>query len=320
MPPKRAESGQFFICPLCWALAAIPSCYFPPGEKTMLYMKCPNICGTRAICVFDVGRYIVNKSKEITAEEQKKLHEAKRKDEERKSKIWGESVVKILPSPPSDGLQEVLKNPDSALNLGREAEKRELATQGENTDLIDLTSPSSCLRSIEEVSQSNVLDNICGTDKETEQFKQCATKYVLGTALLYGYYDEQGRGSAKSQYSPSETTRKDWCVNAVLKQQQINCAAASLTYLSNIPVYAEHLKKVIKQLIENSMKPCIAPDTSVKDKPTVLPGCVRQDLVNLNALKQERVLLKKTMEAMHSVCAPVKSMQTINREHFDRQY
>lgn len=320
IPPKRAESGQFLICPLCWALAAIPPCNFPPGEKIMLYMKCPNICGTREICVFDVGRYIVNKAKETTLAEQKKIKDAEIAAKKKEQQIWGDKTAIRPPSPEPDGLQEVLKNPDSVLNIGQAAEKRELNAQGPNTDLIDLTSPSSCLRSIEEVSQSNKLDKICGTDKKTEQFRRCATEYVIGTALLYGYNDPQGRGSAKSQYSPSETTRKDWCLKAVLQQQNMNCAAASVTYLSNIPAYGEHLKKVMSDIIKNSMKPCIDPATPVKDKPPILPGCVRQDLVNLNALKQERVFLKQTMAAIKSVCDPVKSFEELNRQDSERLY
>lgn len=320
MPPKRAESGQFFVCPVCWALAAIPSCKFPPGEKTMLYMKCPNVCGTRAICVFDVGRHIVNKAKETTLAEKLKMHKEKLAAEKEQAKGWGEEPVKKLPAPPADGLQAVLKNPDSALNVGRGAQIIELAAQGANTDLIDLASPSSCLRSIEEVSQSDEIVPICGEDRTTEQFRRCATEYVVGTALLYGYHDPQGRGSAKSQYSPAETTRRDWCLKAVLQQQNMNCAAASVTYLSNIPAYGEHLKKVMSDIIRNSMKPCIDPATPVKDKPTVLSGCVRQDLVNLNALKQERVFLKQTMEAMKSVCAPVKSFEELNRQNSERLY
>lgn len=315
MPPKRAESGQFFICPVCWALAAIPSCYFPPGEKTMLYMKCPNICGTRSVCIFDLQRYIVNLAKLKTYNEQQKTTKEIIKAKEVEAKGWGEGVTKPLPSPPVDGLQQALNDPDCVLDVGCRARQSDLASQGANTDLIDLSSPSSCLRSIEKISQSNTLDKTCGTDKETEHFKQCATKYVLGTALLYGYEDPQGRGRAKSQYSPAETTRKDWCVRAVLQQQSLNCAAASLTYLSNIPAYGEHLKGVMSELIKNSMKPCIAPDTPIKDKPTVLPGCVRQDLVNLNALKQERVFLKQTMEAMKSVCSPLKSFEEVSRQN-----
>jgi hypothetical protein len=319
IPPKRAESGQFLICPLCWALAAIPPCNFPPGEKIMLYMKCPNICGTREICVFDVGRYIVNKAKETTLAEQKKIKDAEIAAKKKEQQIWGESPVKMLPSPPDNGLGG-LKKPDSVLNIGKKKQDELLNALPAGEDLIDLTSPSSCLRSIEEVSQSNKLDKICGTDKKTEQFRRCATEYVIGTALLYGYNDPQGRGSAKSQYSPSETTRKDWCLKAVLQQQNMNCAAASVTYLSNIPAYGEHLKKVMSEIIKNSMKPCIDPATPVKDNPTALPGCVRQDLVNLNALKQERVFLKQTMAAIKSVCDPVKSFEELNRQDSERLY
>ncbi len=317
LPPQRAQSAALFICPVCWVLSLIPACYFPPGEKTMLYMKCPNVCGTREICVFDVNRYIVNKAKEITLEEQRKADKAKSDAEKQQQKGWGEAV-KLFPSPPEDvGLQKMLKNPDCALNLGCNAKQRELAQQGPNTDLIDT---NSCLRSIEEVSKSEEIVPVCGKDRTTETFKQCVNEYVIGTALLYGYHDPKGRGSAKSQYSPAETTRRDWCLKAVLRQQNMNCATASLTYLANIPTYLEHIKQVMSEIIRNSMKPCIAPDTPIKDNPAILPGCVRQDLVNLNALKQTRFALQQTTQALQTACGPISTFEELLKQDASRAY
>jgi hypothetical protein len=319
LPPQRAQSAALFVCPICWALSLIPQCIFPPGERIMLLMKCPLICGTRAICEIDIPRWVAGQAVLTNNKEQQKMITQDIENLKTHAAIWGARTIKMLPAPPKDRF-EGLNNPDEVLDPTFKKKKEELERLGANTDSIDLTDPSSCFQSIEEVSKSEGIEKFCGEDRTSEHFKQCVNEYVIGTALLYGYHDPQGRGPAKSQYSPAETTRRDWCLKAVLQQQSLNCAAASMTYLVNIPAYGQHLQQVMGEIIENSMKPCIAPDTPVSDKPAVLPGCVRQDLVSLQVLKQERAYLKQTMQKIQSVCRPVKTFETLLQQDSNRLY
>ncbi len=307
--PQRAAAFFIITCAECWKEAAVPQCVNPLGEGAMMKVRCPLLCGTRAICKTDVNLLVLNNLK---TEQMKGGIE--QQAEIRKILEEQAATVGLTPTQHSkapfipfiDGLEGL--TPDEVLNL---ATNNALSLQEQEDgpmDSIDLSDPASCLRSIEEVSKSDEIVKICGNDRTTPYFNKCAAQHALSTSL----YGSQGRRMAKSQYSPAETTRRDWCLKAVLQQQSLNCAATATAYLANRSFYAQHLQnEVMKPIIENGSKPCIAPDTPVSDIKAVLPGCVRQDLVNLALLKREQQYLEQTIEKMKSVCRPSATFQTL---------